>query len=79
MLVPADKKIDCITIKRTRRTSTRLGQLGRGELDQIQFLLANVSIQTAERCLGWKQEPGFAVNGNRHRTVMARDGLPLPS
>jgi len=35
---------------------------GRGELDQIQFLLGHVSIQTTERYLGCKQELRVAVN-----------------
>ena len=33
-----------------------------GELDQIQFLLGHVSIQTMERYLGCKQKLRFAVN-----------------
>ena len=33
-----------------------------GELDQIQFLLGNVSIQTTERYLGCKQKLRVAVN-----------------
>ncbi len=36
--------------------------LGRGELDQIQFLLGHVSIQTTERYLGCKQKFRDAVN-----------------
>jgi integrase len=38
-----------------RRTCARLWHLAGGELDQIQFLLAHVSIQTTERYLGCKQ------------------------
>jgi integrase len=39
-----------------RRTCARLCHLAGGELDQIQFLLGHVSIQTTERDLGSKQQ-----------------------
>ena len=45
-----------------RRTCARLCHLAGGELDQIQFLLGHVSIQTTERYLGCKQELRDAVN-----------------
>jgi integrase len=47
-----------------RRTCARLCHLAGGELDQIQFLLGHVSIQTTERYLGCKQKLRFAVNDN---------------
>ena len=45
-----------------RRTCARLCHLSGGELDQIQFLLGHVSIQTTERYLGCKQKLRYAVN-----------------
>ena len=45
-----------------RRTCARLCHLASGELDQIQFLLGHVSIQTTERYLGCKQRLSRAVN-----------------
>jgi integrase len=45
-----------------RRTCARLHHLAGGELDQIQFLLGHVSIQTTERYLGCKQKLQQAVN-----------------
>jgi integrase len=39
-----------------RRSCARLCHLGGSELDQIQFLLGHVSIQTMERYLGCKQK-----------------------
>ncbi len=45
-----------------RRTCARLCHLAGGELDQIQFLLGHVSIQTTEYYLGCKQKLRYAVN-----------------
>jgi site-specific recombinase XerD len=45
-----------------RRTCARLCHLAGGELDQIQFLLGHVSIQTTEGYLGCKQRLRNAVN-----------------
>ncbi len=45
-----------------RRTCARLCYLGGGELEQIQFLLGHVSVQTTERYLGCKQKLNEAVN-----------------
>jgi integrase len=45
-----------------RRTCARLCHLGGGELEQIQFLLGHVSVQTTERYLGCKQKLRYAVN-----------------
>ncbi len=45
-----------------RRTCARLCHLAGGELDQIQFLLGHVSIQTTEYYLGCKQKVRYAVN-----------------
>ena len=45
-----------------RRTCARLCHLAGGELEQIQFLLGHVSVQTTERYLGSKQKLRHAVN-----------------
>ena len=45
-----------------RRTCARLCHLASGELDQIQFLLWHVSIQTIERYLWMQAGLGRAVN-----------------
>ncbi len=47
-----------------RRTCARLCHLAGGELEQIQFLLGHVSVQTTERYLGCKQRLRHAVNDN---------------
>jgi site-specific recombinase XerD len=45
-----------------RRTCARLCHVAGGELEQIQFLLGHVSVQTTERYLGCKQELRHPVN-----------------
>jgi integrase len=45
-----------------RRTCARLCHTSGGELDQIQFLLGHLSVQTRERYLGCKQRIRSAVN-----------------
>ena len=45
-----------------RRTCARLCHESGGELEQIQFLLGHVSVQTTERYLGCKQRLRQAVN-----------------
>ena len=47
-----------------RRTCARLCHLAGGELEQIQFLLGHVSVETTERYLGCKQRLSHAVNDN---------------
>ena len=54
--------IDSLAPHDLRRTCARLCHLAGGELDQIQFLLGHVSIQTTERYLGCKQKLRIAVN-----------------
>jgi integrase len=45
-----------------RRTCARLCHLVGGEIEQIQFLLGHVSVQTTEKYLGCKQKLRVAVN-----------------
>lgn len=45
-----------------RCTCARLCHLAGGELEQIQFLLGHVSVQTTEKYLGCKQKLRVAVN-----------------
>ena len=54
--------IDKLAPHDLRRTCARLCHLAGGELDQIEFLLGHVSIQTTERYLGCKQKLRCAVN-----------------
>jgi site-specific recombinase XerD len=45
-----------------RRSCARLCHAAGGELEQIQFLLGHVSVETTERYLGCKQRLRQAVN-----------------
>jgi len=54
--------IERLTRHDLRRTCARLCHSSGGELEQIQFLLGHVSIQTTERYLGCKQGIRGAVN-----------------
>ena len=45
-----------------RRTCARLCPVAGGDIEQIQFLLGHVSVQTTERYLGCKQKIKDAVN-----------------
>ena len=45
-----------------RRSCARLCHIAGGELEQIQFLLGHVSVQTTEKYLGCKQRIRNAVN-----------------
>jgi integrase len=47
-----------------RRTCARLCHIAGGELEQIQFPLVHVSVQTTEQYLGCKQKLNHAVNDN---------------
>jgi len=58
----APNGIDNLAPHDLRRTCARLCHLAGGELDQIQFLLGHVSIQTTERYLGCKQKLRIAVD-----------------
>jgi site-specific recombinase XerD len=54
--------IDKLAPHDLRRTCARLCREAGGELDQIQFLLGHVSVQTTEKYLGCKQRLQNAVN-----------------
>ncbi len=55
-------KIERLAPHDLRRTCARLCHESGGELEQIQFLLGHVSVQTTERYLGCKQRLREAVN-----------------
>ena len=58
----AKASLERVTPHDLRRTCARLCHESRGELEQIQFLLGHVSVQTTERYLGCKQRLRNAVN-----------------
>ena len=68
-----------------RRTCARLCHASGGELEQIQFLLGHVSVQTTERYLGCKQRIRSAVNDrigiepNPEMVAWLRKGCRRPS
>jgi site-specific recombinase XerD len=64
--------IDKLAPHDLRRTCARLCHLAGGELDQIQFLLGHVSIQTTGRYLGCKQKLRTAVNPHYSRADVIR-------
>jgi hypothetical protein len=49
-------------MRHSRRSCARLCRAAGGELEQIQFLLGHVSVQTTERYLGCTQRISSAVN-----------------
>ena len=55
-------KIERLAPQDLRRTCARVCHESGGELEQIQFLLGHVSVQTTERYLGCKQRLRGAVN-----------------
>jgi site-specific recombinase XerD len=61
-LAAAQAGIEKLAPHDLRRTCARLCHLAGGELEQIQFLLGHVSVQTTERYLGCKQKLRCAVN-----------------
>jgi site-specific recombinase XerD len=54
--------IDKLAPHDLRRSGARLCHTAGGELEQIQFLLGHVSVQTTEKYLGCKQRLRGAVN-----------------
>jgi site-specific recombinase XerD len=54
--------IDRVAPHDLRRTCARLCRAAGGELEQIQFLLGHISVQTTERYLGCTQRIAAAVN-----------------
>jgi integrase len=67
MSPPASKKVAAYVwrlcrMRHSRQTCAKLCHDAGGELEQIQFLLGHVSVQTIERYLGSKQRFRNAVN-----------------
>jgi len=60
--VGAPRSATLCRMRHDRRTCARLCHASGGELEQIQFLLGHVSVQTTERYLGCKQRIQSAVN-----------------
>lgn len=58
----AKANLEKVTPHDLRRTCARLCHESGGELEQIQFLLGHVGVQTTERYLGCKQRLRDAVN-----------------
>jgi integrase len=56
--------IDRLAPHDLRRSCAKFCHMAGGELEQIQFLLGHVSIQTTEQYLGCKQKLRNAVNDN---------------
>jgi hypothetical protein len=59
-----------------RRTCAKLCHDSGGELEQIQFLLGHVSVQTTERYLGCKQNLGSPVNDRFRLKTQAELEMP---
>jgi integrase len=68
----ARTQIGRVTPHDLRRTCARLCHVAGGELEQIQFLLGHVSVQTTEQYLGCKQRFRSAVN--HHIGIELDDG-----
>ena len=64
-----------------RRSCAKLCHSAGGELEQIQFLLGHVSVQTTERYLGCKQRIQGAVNDHLGIEPQMRlsDGSAMPT
>src|ERR1700760_899015 len=60
--VAASLKMPQLSPHDLRRSCARLCHASGGELEQIQFLLGHVSVQTTERYIGYKQRLRGAVN-----------------